>query len=134
MYLCCKCLNTVVYFYVFVWCFDPLYIVQCVGIIKYLFVCLFVVLLCGRVVLDAGHTATLLVMQCESRENKKNCQLKILFKHCWLKFSDLYTNEQTNALLSIKTPTMSSIINNNHSIQLIHIIFFSLDRTIQTKF
>jgi hypothetical protein len=44
---------------------------------------------------------------------KKICQLKILFQHCWLKFSDLYTNKQTNALLSIKTPTMSSIINKN---------------------
>ena len=32
-------------------------------------------------------------------------------------------------------PTMSSIINENHSIQLIHIIIFSLDltRTIQKK-
>jgi hypothetical protein len=29
---------------------------------------------------------------------------------------------------------MSSIINKNHSIQLIHIIIFSLDKTIQTKF
>ena len=44
------------------------------------------------------------------------------------------TNKQTNALSSIKTPTMSSIINKkNHSIQLIHIIFFSLDRTMQKK-
>ena len=44
------------------------------------------------------------------------------------------TNTQTNALLSIKTPTMSSIINKkNHSIQLIHIIMFPLKRTIQKK-
>jgi Flp pilus assembly protein TadB len=42
-------------------------------------------------------------------------------------------NKQTNVLLSIKTPTMSSMINTNHSIQLIHIIIFSLDRTIQKK-
>ena len=44
------------------------------------------------------------------------------------------TNTQTNALLSIKTPTMRSIINKkNHSIQLIHIIMFPLKRTIQKK-
>jgi hypothetical protein len=43
------------------------------------------------------------------------------------------TNKQTNALLSIKMPTMSSIINKNHSIQLIHKIIYSLDRTIQKQ-
>jgi len=52
----------------------------------------------------------------------------------YIKQTNKHTNKQTNALLSIKTPTMSSIINNNHSIQLIHIIIFSLDRTIQTKY
>ena len=41
--------------------------------------------------------------------------------------------KQTNVLLSIKMPTMSSIINKNHNIQLIHITIFSLDRTIQKK-
>ena len=43
------------------------------------------------------------------------------------------TNKQTDALLSIKKPSMSSIFNKNHSMQLMHIIMFSLDRTIQNK-
>ena len=46
-------------------------------------------------------------------------------------YTNKQTNKQTNALLSIKTPTMSNIINKDHSIQLIHIIIFPLDRKIK---
>ena len=74
---------------------------------------------------------------CGDEEGVTSCRLYKLLQMChWTgptvqQWHSPINNKQTNALLSIKMPTMSSIINKNHSIQLIHIIIYSLDRTIQ---
>jgi hypothetical protein len=70
-------------------------------------------------------------------EGVTSCRLYKLLQMChWTRptvqqWRSPINNKQTNALLSMKTPTMCSIINKNHSMQLIHIIIYSLDRTIQ---